>query len=189
MKGRTGTVMADACPPGSVCADPASGSSPAPMQGAHLRDIAWPLQSSLELGAFPTAVPCARLHARCVLMEWGLASLAEVVELVVSELVTNAVQATAVLADYPEGQRLDTGVPPVRLQLRSDGHICVIVQIWDGNHQLPVRRDTGPEAEGGRGLLLVESLSAEWGSYRPAGSSGKVVWAVVGTPSQKAQKA
>ena len=175
MKGRPGTVIADACPPGSVCADPASGSSPAPRQGAHLRHIAWPLQSSLELGAFPTAVPCARLHARCVLMEWGLASLAEVVELVVSELVTNAVQATAALADDRE-TRLETRVPPVQLRLSSDGHVCVAVQVWDGNHELPVRRDAGPEAQGGRGLLLVERLSADWGSYRPLDSGGKVVW-------------
>jgi len=35
----------------------------------------WPLQSFLELGALPGAVPCARLHARHVLWEWGLASL------------------------------------------------------------------------------------------------------------------
>ena len=129
---------------------------PAPMQGQHLRDIAWPLRSCLELGAFPTAVPCARLHARCVVMEWRLAALVEVVELVVSELVTNAVQATAALADDRE-KRLETRVPPVQLRLSSDGHIRVVVQVWDGNHQLPVRRDAGPEEEGGRGLFLVES--------------------------------
>lgn len=46
----------------------------------------WPLQSFLELGALPGAVPCARLHARHVLREWGLADLADSTELLVSEL-------------------------------------------------------------------------------------------------------
>ena len=55
----------------------------------------WPLRSYLELGALPTAVPCARLHARHLLWEWGLNGLAADTELLVSELVTNAVKATA----------------------------------------------------------------------------------------------
>ena len=55
----------------------------------------WPFRSSLELGALPTAVPCACLHVRHILWEWGLNSLAESAELLVSELVTNAVNATA----------------------------------------------------------------------------------------------
>src|SRR5579864_226362 len=54
-----------------------------------------PLRSYLELGALPTTVPCARLHARHVLHEWGLNGLAPDSELLVSELVTNAVKATA----------------------------------------------------------------------------------------------
>jgi hypothetical protein len=41
----------------------------------------WPLRSSLILGALPGAVPCARLHARQVLWEWGLDSVAKTVEL------------------------------------------------------------------------------------------------------------
>jgi hypothetical protein len=44
---------------------------------------------------------------------------------------------------------------------------------------MPVRQNAGLEAESGRGLLLVEDLSAKWGSYRPEGSGGKVVWAAV----------
>ena len=54
----------------------------------------WPLRSSLELGALSSAVPCACLHVKHVLWEWGLNSLAERAELLVSELVTNAVNAT-----------------------------------------------------------------------------------------------
>ena len=45
---------------------------------------------SLELGALPGAAPSARLHARLVVQEWGLSALADNVELVVSELITNA---------------------------------------------------------------------------------------------------
>jgi hypothetical protein len=55
----------------------------------------------------------------------------------------------------------------------------VLVQVWDGNDELPVRRETGPEADGGRGLLLVQSLSIERGLCRPVGCSGKVVWALL----------
>jgi hypothetical protein len=54
----------------------------------------WPLRSSLELGALSTAVPCACLHVKHVLWEWGLNSLAERAGLLVSEFVTNAVNAT-----------------------------------------------------------------------------------------------
>jgi anti-sigma regulatory factor (Ser/Thr protein kinase) len=53
----------------------------------------WPLRSSLVLGALSSAVPCASLHVKHVLWEWGLNSLAERAELLVSELVTNAVTA------------------------------------------------------------------------------------------------
>lgn len=55
----------------------------------------WPLQSYLELAALPGAVPCARLHARQVLREWGHGAMVESVELMVSEVVTNAVRASA----------------------------------------------------------------------------------------------
>jgi anti-sigma regulatory factor (Ser/Thr protein kinase) len=123
----------------------------------------WPLQSHLELGALPTAVACARLHARLVLWEWGMEDHAGTVELVVSELVTNAIRAS-------EG--LMPGVPAVRLWLSSDGD-RVVVQVWDGNHRMPVRQDAQPEAESGRGLLLVDTLSVEWGSYEPENRVGK----------------
>ena len=56
----------------------------------------------------------------------------------------------------------------------------VLMQAWDGSGGQPQRRDAGPEAEGGRGLMLVAAFSAEWGSYAPAGWPGKVVWARLG---------
>src|SRR6266851_4054355 len=54
----------------------------------------WPLRSFLELGALPGAVPCARLHARELMWEWRLTGLGDDVEILVSELVTNAVAAS-----------------------------------------------------------------------------------------------
>lgn len=142
------------------------------------RGVAWPLMSYLELGALPSAVPCARLHIKQVLWEWGLGDLAETVELIVSELVTNGLLASADMAGSRYQGRWRPGAPPIRLWLRSDRQ-SVLVQVWDGNDQRPERREVDQEAIGGRGLLLVEALTAEWGTYAPERSSGKVVWALV----------
>jgi Histidine kinase-like ATPase domain len=124
---------------------------------------AWPFSSYLELGALDSAVPCARLHARQVVREWGRPDLADTAELLVSELMTNAIRASAGLMS-----------PAVALWLLSDGR-CVVVQVGDGSHELPVRQDADTDSASGWGLLLVESLSRDWGSYRRA--NGKVVWA------------
>ena len=48
-----------------------------------------------------------------------------------------------------------------------------------GAARLPVLQNPGPDAVSGRGLLLVDALSADWGAYRPAALSGKVVWSIV----------
>jgi anti-sigma regulatory factor (Ser/Thr protein kinase) len=130
----------------------------------------WPERSGLELGAFASAVPCARIHARLVVAEWGLRDLADTVELVVSELVTNAVQAA--------GPSRDIGqfIPVIRLCLASDGH-SVLIRVWDGSSQAPVRREAGPDDESGRGLLIVEASGRDWGSYRTP--DGKVVWVLI----------
>jgi hypothetical protein len=48
---------------------------------------AWPLMSRLDLAALPTAVACARMHARAITLEWGLPALADNIELIVSETV------------------------------------------------------------------------------------------------------
>ena len=135
----------------------------------------WPLQSFLELGALPGAVPCARLHTRHVLWEWGLASLADSTELLVSEMITNAVQVSHAMTQAA-----------VRLWLVSD-QAQVMVLAWDASPLPPERADPGEDAENGRGLLLVDAISEQWGWYFPGehiGASardqhGKVVWAVV----------
>ena len=90
-----------------------------------------PLRSYLELGALPTAVPCARLHARHLLCEWGLNGLAPDSELLVSELVTNAVQATA---GHDEAA--------VRLRLSGD-RTRVLIEVWEADPRPPAPKDLG----------------------------------------------
>lgn len=128
----------------------------------------WPLESHLELGPFPSAVPCARAHARQLLWEWGLANFSERAELLVTELATNAVRASQLL----------TPVYPIRLWLCSDKQ-RVAVLIWDASPQPPLRVDVDDDAENGRGLLLVEAISDHWGWYAPSNEGGKVVWCEV----------
>jgi anti-sigma regulatory factor (Ser/Thr protein kinase) len=124
----------------------------------------------LELAALPSAVACARLHAKAIALEWGLRALAENIELIVSELVTNSIRA----AERPHGAGLPVAI--VRLWLSYDLH-GVMIRVWDSTSQMPIRQDPGPDEESGRGLLLVEHLSSEWGAYREG--EGKVVWALV----------
>jgi anti-sigma regulatory factor (Ser/Thr protein kinase) len=131
-----------------------------------------PLQTWLPLAALPTAPGVARGHVRSVAREWGLAGLAETAALLASELVTNAVQAS---------DRLETtaGLPVIRLQVSSDG-TALVIHVWDACEEMPVRQDAGPDAVGGRGLLLVETLGKDWGAYRQA--RGKVVWVLINLP-------
>ena len=138
---------------------------------------AWPLRSYLALGAQAGAVPSARLHARLLVHEWGLNELAETVELIVSELVTNSVQASQGLTDSRYNGRWRPGKPPVRLWLESDG-ICILVHVWDANDQLPEQQQPDLDAEHGRGLFIVEAMSEDYGAYRLQSGNGKVVWAL-----------
>jgi anti-sigma regulatory factor (Ser/Thr protein kinase) len=102
-----------------------------------------------------------------VLWEWGLSDLSSTVELVASELLTNAVAASGELAR----------TPPVKLWLLSDkAQVMVLVQ--DGNPCPPMRADAEPQDEAGRGLLLVDSLTARWG-WCPGERGTKTVWAVI----------
>lgn len=127
----------------------------------------WPLLSALEFGPLPGAVPCARLHTRQMLWEWRQAALADITELVVSELVTNAIHATSVI-----------GSPgPIRFWLASDG-ARVLVAVGDDSPHPPRRIDPTDDTENGRGLLLVEALSSDRGWYATGQRQpAKVVWA------------
>jgi anti-sigma regulatory factor (Ser/Thr protein kinase) len=141
----------------------------APMGSVMTAPPAWPLQTRLPLAALPTAPSVARGHVRTVAREWGLADLADTAELLVSELVTNAVQASAKLRTIR--------TPVVHLWVTSD-RMSMILHVWDASGEMPVRRDAYEhDDEDGRGLVLVETLSKDWGAYHKA--DGKVVWCLV----------
>ncbi len=113
----------------------------------------WPLLSHLELGALPGAVACARLHARQVLWEWGLSAISEDAELLVSELVTNAAQAS------PPAERIQ----PVGLWLSSDrSRLLILVQDTSRYPPEPTSR-AGYDDERGRGLLIRTAAAKSCG--------------------------
>ena len=93
----------------------------------------------------------------------------------VSELVTNAVTASA---------ELQPGVAPVMVWLGSDSH-HVLVAVADTSRQPPMRLNLEADADGGRGLALVEAFSSRWG-WHPVTMTGlvKVVWAEWRLPSR-----
>ncbi|MFD4031657.1 SpoIIE family protein phosphatase [Streptomyces sp. NPDC058637] len=105
----------------------------------------------------------ARRLARRALSRWGLDDLADEVELLVSEVVTNAVR----YAERPVTLRL----------LRTDILRC---EVGDDSPQLPRQRRARETDEGGRGLFLVNRLARRWGATRL--STGKVVWFEMATP-------
>jgi anti-sigma regulatory factor (Ser/Thr protein kinase) len=85
--------------------------------------------------------------------------LTEVTELLVSELITNAVLAT---------RALDAPLPfSVRLWLHANRRRALIT-VWDADPQPPVLQENMDRyAENGRGLMLVDNLSGHWGWYEP----------------------
>ncbi|MER7111247.1 SpoIIE family protein phosphatase [Streptomyces sp. NPDC000229] len=99
----------------------------------------------------------ARRLARRALARWDLEELSDSVELLVSEVVTNAVR----YAERPVTLRL----------LRTDVLRC---EVGDDSPQLPRQRRARDTDEGGRGLFLVNRLARRWGATRL--STGKVVW-------------
>jgi anti-sigma regulatory factor (Ser/Thr protein kinase) len=109
--------------------------------------------------------------------EWNLPSVADSVELVVSELVTNAVHAST----CPDGRPnydAKSGLPRVHLRLSSD-RAHVLIEVWDQDPRMPVAKAAGPDDESGRGLMLVEAISERWNSAIQPDWNGKVVWAEV----------
>ncbi|MDQ0941004.1 SpoIIE family protein phosphatase [Streptomyces sp. V1I1] len=111
----------------------------------------------------PRSVGRARELARAQLVAWDLEALVDTVELLVSELVTNALR-------YGEGE--------IRLRLLRDR--TLVCEVWDSGLVQPRRRRARDTDEGGRGLQLVGLLSAAWGSRRTP--RGKTVWFELALP-------
>lgn len=111
----------------------------------------------LELPASDTAPSRGRHFARQLLGEADRALVADV-ELLVSELVTNAIAHT-------------DSDPRLAIDIRRDR---IRIEVYDGDPNPPVERHSRPTDPGGRGLRFVRELSNQWG-YAPSGT-GKVVW-------------
>src|SRR3984885_4995209 len=185
-----------AAPYGS-CGPAASGQSSLAIPGGYYGPVAtvredparaqWPLQSRLELGTLPGAVPCARLHARLVLTEWGHVALADSVELIVSELMTNALRACSDPVTGGPGYDAEGRQPPLGLRLASDRQQG-LGGGWGGATAPPGPGQGSHDGETGRGLLMGEAVSSRWGYYypgrQPRGTApderaAKVVWALI----------
>jgi len=127
----------------------------------------------LEVPAEPGAVPYARRCTRHTLTAWKLDQIASGAELVVSELMTNAVRATLAMPS----------AAPVVLYLAADpGRLTLLV--WDACPELRHRPHDDDSADG-RGLEIVQAYSDRWGTWAPV-QGGKVVWAWLdlNTPDQ-----
>ncbi|MFF9523522.1 SpoIIE family protein phosphatase [Streptomyces achromogenes] len=112
-----------------------------------------------ELDHEPTVVSRARRYVEEQLSAWELEEAAFTTELIVSELVTNAIRY---------------GRPPVRLRLLRPGS-RLICEVYDASGSTPHMRRARIYDEGGRGLLLVAQLAERWGTRHER--TGKTVWA------------
>ncbi len=117
----------------------------------------WPVPSD------PAAVGELRAAVVRKLAEWGLEELSFGTELILSELVTNAMRH---------------GAPPIQVRMLYERHL--ICEVYDSSSTAPHLRYATMTDEGGRGLFLVAQLAERWGTrYLPA---GKVIWAEQNLP-------
>ena len=113
----------------------------------------------IDLGADSKFAGHARRFVRTVLWTWGLGRLADDVEQITGELVANALPG----GDYRLTLRLNLKTAFLRLE------------VADHREGTPEQRESGPEDENGRGLVIVEALADRWGYLeRP---DGNTVWA------------
>ncbi|MFB7091513.1 SpoIIE family protein phosphatase [Streptomyces sp. NPDC056296] len=125
---------------------------------AHVRSLRDDAIAQWEFPADPATVAETRTAVLAKITEWGLDDIAFTAELIVSELVTNAIR-------YAGG--------PVGLRLIRDN--VLICEVSDPSNTQPRLRRASPGDEGGRGLFLVAQLSDRWGSRYQ--QSGKTIWA------------
>jgi serine phosphatase RsbU (regulator of sigma subunit)/anti-sigma regulatory factor (Ser/Thr protein kinase) len=121
--------------------------------------------ASWDLPADPAVVAEARKAASGQLARWGLEESTFVTELVVSELVTNAIRHAE---------------PPIRLRLINDRNL--ICEVSDASSTAPHLRRARVFDEGGRGLLLVAQLTQGWGARQT--TTGKTIWAEQALPAR-----
>ncbi|MBZ9640425.1 SpoIIE family protein phosphatase [Streptomyces sp. PSKA30] len=114
--------------------------------------------ASWDVPVNPAAVADVRARATRRVEAWGLGELAMTTELIVSELVTNAIRYAA---------------PPIHLRLLRDSRLTC--EVADASSTAPRLRHARSTDEGGRGLFLVAQLAHRWGARFSAG--GKIIWA------------
>jgi serine/threonine-protein kinase RsbW len=159
-----------------------------------------PLLSHLELPCHPTAVARARHHAHAVLGEWRVPDrVRDTALLLISELATNAVTHTGPRPraagprpgppgheppharppgpeDLPDGEELPCIQPHFMLTLWGLPE-RLLIHLYDQDRTVPTPYLPDLDSEHGRGLLLVDALSDNWGWQLPEPGIGKVVWA------------
>jgi anti-sigma regulatory factor (Ser/Thr protein kinase) len=128
----------------------------------------------VRLAALPSSVPWARRVLRHLLRQWQLEAVADPALLLVSELVTNAVQCADGAGQEQPGQ------PMISLTVQLTD-ASLVIMVWDGSPALPVLQEEDVSGDHGRGLLLVEFLADAWGHY--AADGGKVVWCEAAIPA------
>ncbi|HET9076865.1 MAG TPA: ATP-binding protein [Acidimicrobiales bacterium] len=116
-------------------------------------------RAEIDCAADPQAVRHARSFVASTLRSWRLPDLVETAELLVSEVVTNAILHAA---------------SPFRLTVECRTPRMVSVEVRDSSGAAPVLTSPAQDATHGRGLLLIELLASRWG-WRPV-EGGKVVW-------------
>ncbi|GGY92666.1 magnesium or manganese-dependent protein phosphatase [Streptomyces olivaceoviridis] len=109
----------------------------------------------------PEALTQARHMIQAAVRAWGAHDLADEIELVAGELITNVLMHTE-------------GSATVTLRALDGGDRRLRIEVEDGSSALPRRRDAGEIGVSGRGLVLVERLSDSWGVEARGG--GKAVW-------------
>ncbi|MGW4562174.1 amino acid permease [Streptomyces sp. NPDC004561] len=105
----------------------------------------------------PAAVATIRTAVSKQLNDWGLDELSFTTELIVSELVTNAIR-------YVGG--------PIEVRLIRDRHL--ICEVSDTGHTTPNLRHAASDDEGGRGLFIIAQMTEHWGTRYTA--TGKTIW-------------
>ncbi|MFI1617035.1 SpoIIE family protein phosphatase [Streptomyces lydicus] len=158
-----GRALEDACDHVLSALDTSHGEDDIALLMARVHGLPKDAVGDWSLAPEARSVARARELAREQLLDWGLQELVDTTELLVSELVTNA---------------LRHGHGEIRLRLLLDR--TLVCEVWDADLAQPRRRRARDTDEGGRGLQLVGLLSQGWGSRRTP--RGKTVWFELALP-------
>lgn len=171
---RRGAETDHACAP--TASDP-NGHAPA----ASFLTADWGLELGISTADFaaraftpdPDSLKTIRRFIRETITDWGLRTLADDLTTVVNELTTNAVQHALTTSREPCSRGW--------LGIARTGN-TVMCAVTDPSPTPPACHRPEHLAETGRGLLIVNALTSQWG-YAPAGPTGKTVWARITTPA------